>query len=87
MNFIIAEAGESYTKVKEKLDAEIVKARTNLISEAEQMTFDRYDGLYNRQLVAQFSIGIVSQSCLEVAVSVSVHSGRPRLNSVYSVFS
>ena len=39
MNFIIAEASASYEKVTEWLDAEVLKAKAELITEAEEMTF------------------------------------------------
>lgn len=37
LNFIIAEASESYNKVKEKLEALIQLERANMINECEQM--------------------------------------------------
>ena len=42
LNFIIAEASASYEKIKSRLDAEIFKAKADLITEAENMTFERY---------------------------------------------
>lgn len=42
LNFIIAEASASYEKIKSRLDAEIFKAKTDLICEAEMMTFSRF---------------------------------------------
>ena len=38
LNFIIAEASASYEKIKNNLNAEIFKAKTDLICEAEIMT-------------------------------------------------
>jgi len=37
LNFIIAEASESYARVKERLDEEIYKAKAALVTEAELM--------------------------------------------------
>jgi hypothetical protein len=37
LNFIIAEASESYARVKDRLDEEIVKAKAALVTEAELM--------------------------------------------------
>lgn len=42
LNFIIAEASDSYSKIKLRLDAFVNKEKSVLISEAEDMTFDRY---------------------------------------------
>ena len=42
LNFIIAEASASYEKIKSRLDAEIFKAKADLITEAENMTFERF---------------------------------------------
>ena len=42
LNFIIAEASASYDKIKSRLDAEIFKAKADLITEAENMTFERF---------------------------------------------
>ena len=42
LNFIIAEASASYEAVKERLDAEIVIARSKMIVEAENIEFDRF---------------------------------------------
>ena len=39
LNFIIAEASESYNSVKSRLKAMISKEKASLISEAEDMTF------------------------------------------------
>ena len=41
LNFIIAEASASYEKIKNRLDAEIYKAKTDMICESEIMTFKR----------------------------------------------
>ena len=41
LNFIIAEASESYASVKNNLSAMINKEKASLIAEAEDMTFDR----------------------------------------------
>jgi hypothetical protein len=40
LNFIIAEASESYAKVNDKLDEMILKERTDLISGSEDMSPD-----------------------------------------------
>ena len=40
LNFIIAEASESYAKVNERLDEFILKERAGLITESEEMTID-----------------------------------------------
>lgn len=37
LNFIIAEASNSYTNVMDTLDAQILKERASLIKEAEEM--------------------------------------------------
>ena len=37
LNFIIAEASASYENVKDRLEAEIVKARSNMIAEADSL--------------------------------------------------
>jgi len=42
LNFIIAEASASYEKVKERLSAEVLKAKAELITEAEHMTFNSF---------------------------------------------
>ena len=42
LNFIVAEACASYSKVVETLDTVIWKEKTALISECEQMTFERF---------------------------------------------
>lgn len=42
LNFIVAEASASYSKVVETLEAVIFQQRSNLIDEAEQMTFQRF---------------------------------------------
>ena len=39
LNFIVAEASASYTKVTETLESVIWKERTALINESEEMTF------------------------------------------------
>jgi len=39
LNFIIAEASASYENVKSRLGAEVLKAKAELITEAEEMTF------------------------------------------------
>ena len=41
LNFIIAEASNSYTEVKNRLNAIINLEKASLIIEAEDMTFDR----------------------------------------------
>ena len=38
LNFIIAEASESYAKVNERLDESILKERADLINESENMS-------------------------------------------------
>ena len=40
LNFIIAEASESYSSVKNRLEAMINKEKASLIAEAEDMTFE-----------------------------------------------
>jgi septum formation topological specificity factor MinE len=40
LNFIIAEASNSYSNVKERLSAIINKEKASLISEAETMVFE-----------------------------------------------
>ena len=42
LNFIVAEACASYSKVVETLQEVIWKEKTALISESEQMTFERF---------------------------------------------
>ena len=42
LNFIIAEAGNSYNKVMEALNAMILKERASMIEEAELMTPKRF---------------------------------------------
>lgn len=42
LNFIISEIGASYEKYKECLDQLIIKERATLISEAEDMMFERF---------------------------------------------
>lgn len=37
LNFIIAEVGNSYQKIKDRLESEIFKNKTSLVSEAETM--------------------------------------------------
>ena len=42
LNFIISEIGASYDSLKEKLEQLIIKERASLISEAEDMMFERF---------------------------------------------
>ena len=53
LNFIIAEASSSYEKVKEHLDAEIYKAKSELTCEAENMKFERSK---NQQVLPKYII-------------------------------
>lgn len=53
LNFIIAEASNSYTVVKENLDQLINKERANLVSEAERMM---PDSIKNQSLFPKYVV-------------------------------
>lgn len=55
LNFIIAEVGDSYAKVKENMDALLAKEKTALVQEAETMLFksDRTEVNFPRYIVVR----------------------------------